>query len=98
MKLCFHSTLQACFSSRLHCPEFALISPHGFPQHVVGTIETCCMTTVTSAGSGGLRHKSLPMLSCSGFGTHFYWSQNGLRMDYGLTIYCGVKTANGSLR
>lgn len=97
MNVCFHSTPQACFSSGPHHPESALISPSDCPQCVVGTIKTRCGTAVTLVDSGCLTHKSLQVLPCSGSGTHFYWAQNGLRMDYGLTINYGVKTAHGSL-
>lgn len=97
MKLWFHSTLRACFSSGLHRPASAPNSPHGCPQCIVVTVKTHCRTAVTSVGSRCLTHKSLLVLSCSGSGAHFYWAQNGLRMAYVLTINYGVRSANGSL-
>lgn len=97
MKVCFHSALRASFSSGVRCSESALISPYGCPQCVVGTLKSPCGTAVTSPNSRCLTQESVPVLFCSGSGTHFYLAQNGLRMDYGLITNYGDKTANGSL-
>lgn len=63
----------------------------------MGTTRTHCSTAVGSVGWKPLTQKPLLVISCPGSVTHFYWSQYGLRMDYGLTINYGAKTANRSL-
>lgn len=95
-KVCFHSTLWACFSSRLHRPEYPLISLHGCPWCTAGTVRTHRGAVVISVGPRCQAHKSLQVISCSYSGTHFCTAQNRLRMDYGLTVNYGVAT-NDSL-
>lgn len=89
--------LWACFSSGLHQGACTLIYHHECSPCIVGPIKTHCGTAETLVGSRWVAHNALLVLSCSGSGTHFYWSQNRLRMDYGFTINYGVKTTDDSL-